>query len=82
MKSRNSGKPVVIYSTTSCAHCRRAKAFLRDRGIAFRDMDVGSSRRARKEFERLGARRVPVLLVGGERMDGFDERRFMQLYQA
>ncbi len=78
------GKPrqVVIYTTARCAHCARAKAFMRARGIRFREMDVGASPRARKELERMNARGVPVLLVGGERMDGFSEKRFLQLYHA
>ena len=82
MAGRKKGKQVVIYTTATCAHCQRAKAFLRDRGIGFREMDVGGSERARKEFQRLGARGLPVLLVGGERMDGFDAKRFLALYQG
>ncbi len=81
MASQKKGKQVVIYTTTACAHCRRAKEFLRERGIAFREMDVSASQRARKELQRLGARGVPVLLIGGERMDGFEPKRFLALYR-
>lgn len=80
MASRKRAKQVVLYTTANCAHCRRAKDFLREQGIAFREMDVGRGERARKELQRLGARGVPVLLVGGERMDGFDAKRFLALY--
>ncbi len=80
MARKSKDKQVVIYTAASCAHCQRAKAYLRARSIAFREMDVGTSQRARKELERLGARGVPVLLVGGERLDGFDPKRFMVLY--
>ena len=80
MSGDNKAKSVVIYTTASCAHCRRAKAFLRGRGIAFREMDVGGSQRARNDLERMGARGVPVLLVGGERLDGFSEQQFLRLY--
>jgi glutaredoxin len=75
-------KRVVLYSAANCPHCNRAKAFLAREGIAFREMDVGSSPRARKELERLGARGVPVLLVGESRLDGFDEQRFWRLYRG
>jgi len=81
MASQKKVKQVVIYTTTACVHCRRAKQFLRERGIAFREMDVSASQRARKELQRLGARGVPVLLVGGDRMDGFDPKRFLALYR-
>ncbi|MFE8033304.1 glutaredoxin family protein [Thiohalocapsa marina] len=75
-------KQVTLYSAPSCAHCRRAKAFMRARGIAFRELDVSRSSRARKELERMGARGVPVILIGGERLEGFSEQRFLRLYGA
>jgi len=75
-------KRIIFYSSTNCPHCRRAKAFLYREGIAFREMDVGRSPRARKELERLGARSVPVLLIGDARLDGFDEKRFWRLYRG
>lgn len=77
-----SAKRIVLYSSANCPHCRRAKAFLKREGIAFREMDVGSNARARKELERIGARGVPVLMIGGERLDGFDEKRFWRLYRG
>jgi glutaredoxin len=80
MSGRRGHLSVVIYTTPSCAHCRRAKAFLRGRGIGFREMDIAGSARARKEFERLGGRGVPLLLIGDKRLDGFSERRFLALY--
>jgi glutaredoxin len=75
-------KRIVLYSTANCPQCRRARAFLQREGIAFREMDVGGNARARKELERLGARGVPVLMIGGERLDGFDEKRFWRLYRG
>ncbi len=75
-------KRIVLYSAAKCPHCSRAKAFLQREGIAFREMDVGKSPRARKALERLGARSVPVLLIGDARLDGFDEPRFWRLYRG
>jgi glutaredoxin len=75
-------KRIVLYSTANCPHCQRAKAFLKREGITFREMDVGRSARARKALERLGARGVPVLLIGDARLDGFDEQRFWRVYRA
>jgi glutaredoxin len=75
-------KRIVLYTTAQCPHCKRAKAFLRRERIAFREMDVGKNLRARKELERLGARGVPVLLIGDARLDGFDEQRFWGLYRG
>jgi len=72
---------VLIYTTSDCSECRRAKAFLRGRGIPYREMDVGRNRRAMKEFQRLCGRGVPLLLLGGERLEGFSEKFFLALYE-
>ncbi len=72
---------VLLYSSQGCAQCRRAKAFLEARGIAYSELDVGRSTKARKALERLGARGVPTILIGDQRLDGFSERAFLALYQ-
>jgi glutaredoxin len=83
--SGRAGKPsaprVLLYSSQGCAHCRRAKAFLNARGIAYSELDVGRSPKARRALERLGARGVPTILIGDQRLDGFSERAFLALYQ-
>jgi len=81
---RQPGKPgprVLLYTSRNCAHCRRAKAFLEAQGIPFSELDVGSSAKARKALERLGARGLPTLVVGDRRLDGFSERAFLSLYR-
>lgn len=74
-------KQVVMYSADWCGVCKRAKRFFQAEGIPFRELDVDKSRRARREFDRLNAKGVPVILVGGKRMNGFSEKRFMELYR-
>lgn len=80
-KATNMVPTVVLYSSNGCPHCEAAKRYLQAQGIGFRDMNLSNSPRARKELARLGARGVPVLLVGDQRMDGFDPKRFMRLYR-
>jgi glutaredoxin len=75
-------KKVVIYSAPWCGVCKRAKRFFRVQGIPFRELDVEKNRMARREMERMNARGLPVILVGGKRMNGFSEKRFMELYRT
>ncbi|MGF6275730.1 mycoredoxin [Massilia sp. UYP11] len=63
---------VVLYGTTSCPYCIQARSFLRERNIAFIDHDVASSDQGRREFARLGKEAVPVILVGGRMLTGFN----------
>lgn len=71
--------PITVYTADRCAHCRAAKAFLARHRLGFREANVSRDRQARSELERLGARGVPVVLVGGRRLDGFDPRRLRRL---
>ncbi len=66
---------ITVYTTRNCPNCRKAKQYLQKLGLRFQEMDVNHSLRAQKEFARLGARGVPVIVVSGTRIDGFDRRR-------
>ncbi len=79
-----SAKPprITLYSAPGCGHCRQLKAHLQSLKVAFSEMDVSRNRRAQSDFRRLGARGVPVLLVGDKRLDGYDPRRLDKLLAA
>ena len=64
--------PVRIFTASWCGYCRKAKAQLAARSVPFQEIDVEGSESGRREFSELGGRGVPVILVGSQRMDGFD----------
>lgn len=66
---------ITLYSARNCPNCRRVKAYLQQAGLRFQEFDVDRSARALKAMAQLGARAVPVLLVGDTRIDGFDRKR-------
>lgn len=72
---------VVIYSTSQCATCRRAKDYFRMHNIAYTEYNVEESIEYRKKFYEIGGKAVPLLLIKGKRMTGFDPARFEHLYQ-
>lgn len=59
-------QPVIMYSTTWCPDCRRAKAFLKDRGIEVREVNIEDDPDAEDLVLRVnhGRRKVPTLQVG------------------
>ncbi|MGH6690409.1 MAG: DUF4124 domain-containing protein [Gammaproteobacteria bacterium] len=73
---------VRIYTTTWCGYCKKAKAQLVARSVAFDEIDVEASDSARREFASLGGRGVPVILVGSQRMDGYDAGRLDAMLQS
>lgn len=67
---------VVMYATSWCPYCAKARAYFAQSGIAYVEHDVEKSAIARAEFKRLGGRAVPLIVVGREKMDGFSEVGF------
>lgn len=58
---------VTIYGTRWCCDCRRAKQFLRERGVAFREVNIDETPDAEEMVLRVnnGRRKVPTLEVDG-----------------
>ena len=57
---------VTIYGTTWCGDCRRVKQFLRDRGVAFREINIDDTPDAEQLVLRVnnGRRKVPTIEIG------------------
>jgi mycoredoxin len=57
---------ITIYSTGWCPDCRRAKSFLKHRGIEFHEINIEEDPEAEKIVLHAnhGRRRVPTLKVG------------------
>jgi glutaredoxin-like YruB-family protein len=71
---------VIIFTTPSCSFCRSAKAYLRQKGVPFKDVDVSrDSSAARDMVRRSGQQGVPVLDIGGKVIVGFDRPKIDRL---
>ena len=72
---------VIVYSTEGCQYCRLTKSYLSRLGIAFSEIDVGKDKSAAEEMVNLsGQYGVPVTVVDGEVIIGFDVARFRELF--
>jgi len=56
-----------------------AKEYLSGKGIKYTEKNVQSDTEARKELLAMGYRGVPVIVVDGEEIVGFDKGRLDQL---
>jgi glutaredoxin len=72
-------KDVTVYSTPLCAPCEQLKRYLREKGVAFKLVDVMLDEEAGAFLERRGIRTMPVLSVDGELVVGFDRARIDDL---
>ena len=60
-------KSVKMYSTTWCGDCRRAKQFLRDRGVTIEEVNIDEQPEAEELVLRVnnGRRKVPTIETEG-----------------
>ncbi|MBR9682864.1 MAG: NrdH-redoxin [Candidatus Aenigmarchaeota archaeon] len=65
---------IKMYSTPTCAFCVNAKAYFKEKGIEFEDIDVSTNQEAAKEMvEKSGQMGVPVIDIDGKIIVGFDK---------
>ena len=64
---------IQIYSKEWCGYCSRAKALLKAKGLAYREVDVTNDWSAEQEMiARSGLRTVPQIFISGESVGGYD----------
>jgi glutaredoxin 3 len=74
---------VVVYTTPTCGFCHQVKAYLRQRGVPFQEHDVSRDRAAAMQMIQLsGQQGVPVVVIDGQVVVGFDRPRIDQLLSA
>jgi len=70
---------VVVFGFESCPWCAKVENLLRENRIPYKDMDVEKSKRAKKEFRKLGGGGVPVTVIGDQAIRGFSEEKILAL---
>ncbi len=70
------GGGVIIYTSTGCPYCRKAKAYLRSKGVSFKEINVSQNPAALQEMIRKsGQTGTPVIDINGKIIVGFDVAR-------
>jgi len=66
---------VVIYSSSFCPFCFRAKSLLKQKGASFREISVDMNPSARREMSQKagGATSVPQIWINGTHVGGSDD---------
>ena len=66
---------VTIYTTMMCPYCFRAKALLKDKGVEFKEIDVGMDPDLRDEMTKRanGGYTVPQIFIGDTHVGGCDD---------
>lgn len=72
----DASKHVIVYTAEWCGYCDRAKALLRQRNIAYEEINVDDQPNFRSRLlELTGRMTLPQVIIGGEPIGGYDELR-------
>lgn len=71
---------VLVFTTPTCPWCTRAKAYLHERRVPFREVDVSRDASAARDLmRRTGQMGVPVVEIDGRPIVGFDKSQIDRL---
>ena len=67
---------VVLFSTSACSWCRRAKRYFKEQGVPFKEVNVERDLDAARDIVRkTGQTGVPVIKIGSRWIVGFDKEQ-------
>lgn len=73
---------VIIYTTTRCGYCLKAKKYFVENKIPYNEKNIEISKKYNREFKKLGGKGVPVILWKKNKMRGFSAERFEKMYKS
>ena len=76
----DSSQYVVMYATSWCPYCRKARKFFREQGVPYVEYDIEKDAEANRVYKAFGGNGVPVIFFRKRRMDGFSVEGFIQIY--
>ncbi len=67
-------KEIIIYTTTICPYCVRAKALLKRKGYDYSEINADDEAERNEMIEKAGGRRsVPQIFIDGNHIGGCDD---------
>lgn len=75
------GGKVVMYATSWCPYCAKARNYFKAQGIPYVEYDIEKNPVAGAAYRQMGGKGVPLIVVGKQRMQGFSPSQFEKLYR-
>lgn len=70
---------VLLYATDWCGYCKATREFFAANGIRYTEHDIEKSSQALNEHKKLGGGGVPIVVIGGEVIHGYNEPGMRQM---
>jgi glutaredoxin len=67
-----SGKSLVLFSTSTCPHCKATRDYFASHGMDYQDYVIDKSPEAMKRFLTLHEKGVPIILTATRKIRGFN----------
>jgi len=64
---------IEVYSKEWCPYCKKAKAFLKSKGLKFEEIDIEAENNYEVMQERTGNKTVPQIIVNDQSLGGYDD---------
>jgi glutaredoxin len=74
--------PVTLYTTPECEPCAQGRSLLKARGVPFRERIAATESDYAAWKQQLGAVRPPTLMVGGQRLEGYESQTWHNTLDA
>lgn len=76
-------KDVKVYTIPTCPWCKKVKEYLNEKGVHYTDYNVADDHEKLQEMvEQTGQRGVPVIVIDGEVIVGFNQTKIDQALAA
>ena len=70
---------VILYATSWCGYCAKARKLLDDNNITYHEYDIEKSQEGREQYDKLGVKGIPVFLINGQIVKGYNPARILEL---
>ena len=73
---------VEVFSSDTCKYCVELKDYLKEHNVEYIEYNISRDEEARRNLIKLGYMSVPVTLINGNHVLGFDKLRIRQLLKG
>lgn len=72
-------KKIEIYTSDTCIQCKKVKEYFENNNLEFKELNISSNIEYKRELIKKGYLSVPVIVIDGQDILGFDLTRIKQL---
>lgn len=70
---------VVLYATEWCGYCAKTRTLLKENNISYVEYDIEKSAEGKSQYQSLNGRGVPLVIVKGQLIRGYNPSLMQEL---